>query len=266
VAFEELKQRQSVMWGAGEYQSVTETIADVHRLVVERLAPQAGERWLDLACGTGAVAELAARAGAQVTGVDLAPALIETATHRASEQGLDIDYRVGDCEHLEAIGDGEFEIVSSTFGIMFAPNHQAAARELARVTRSGGRIALSNWEPESGVHEMFRMTAPFAPPPPEGAGVPFAWGDEDNVRSLLGDDFDLRFEHHVSPFESESAEESWRLFSENFGPVRTLADSLDADLRDELHKAWIDFFDKNYTSHGHVAQPREYLLVLGMKR
>lgn len=266
MAFEELKQRQSVMWGAGQYQSVTETIADVHQLVLERLAPQSGERWLDLACGTGAVAELAAHAGAQVTGVDLAPALIETAERRAAEQGLEIDYQVGDCERLEAIGDGEFDIVSSTFGIMFAPDHQATARELARVTGSGGRIALANWELEGGVREMFRMMSQFAPPPPEGAGVPFDWGDEDHVRSLLGNDFDLRFEHQVSTFESESAEESWRFFSESFGPVKTLADSLEADLREEFHNAWVEFFDSRYSSHGRVAHPWEYLLVLGSRR
>jgi SAM-dependent methyltransferase len=266
VSFEELKQRQSVVWGAGEYQSVTETIADMHQLVLERLAPQSGERWLDLACGTGAVAELAARTGAQVTGVDLAPALIETAKRRAAEQRLEIDYQVGDCERLEAIADGEFDIVSSTCGIMFGPDHQATARELARVTRSGGRIGLANWEPEGGVHEMFRMIAPFAPPPPEGAGVPFDWGDEDHVRELLGNDFDLRFEHHVSTMELESGEEYWRLFSESFGPVKILADSLEADLREDLHNAWVDFFDKRYSSHGHVAHPREYLLVLGTRR
>ena len=90
MAFEELKERQSVMWGTGRYQRITETIADVHDLVIERLAPQPGMRWLDLACGTGAVAERAARAGAAVTGADLAPALIGTARQRAAEQGLEI--------------------------------------------------------------------------------------------------------------------------------------------------------------------------------
>src|SRR5437879_4578458 len=94
MAFEALKQRQSVMWGNGPYQRVTETITDVHEAVVERLRPKAGERWLDLACGTGAVAERAARAGADVVGVDLAPVLIETARGRAKEQGLKIDYQV----------------------------------------------------------------------------------------------------------------------------------------------------------------------------
>jgi ubiquinone/menaquinone biosynthesis C-methylase UbiE len=140
MAYEELKQRQSAMWGTGPYQRITETITDLHEAVVERLAPEPGDRWLDLACGTGAVAERAAAAGAEVTGLDLAPVLIETAKGRAAELGLEIDYVVGDAERL-GFPDASFDKVSSTVGIMFAPDHEAAARELARVTapRGGSR-------------------------------------------------------------------------------------------------------------------------------
>ena len=147
MAFEELKQKQGVMWGSGPYQNITDTIPDIHELVIERLAPTRGVRWLDLACGTGAVAERASRAGAQVTGVDLAPALIETARERAAEQGLEIDYRVGDCERLEELADESFDVVSSTCGVMFAPDHKATARELGRVTKSGGRLGSSTGTP-----------------------------------------------------------------------------------------------------------------------
>src|SRR5262245_23626402 len=136
MAFEQLKERQSVVWGTGPYQNVTETIADVHEAVIERLDPKPGEHMLDLACGTGAVAELAARRGADVTGADLAPALIETAKERAAAQGLEISYEVGDCENLQ-FEDAGFGVVASTFGIMFAPDHAATASELARVTASG---------------------------------------------------------------------------------------------------------------------------------
>src|ERR671916_471348 len=135
MAFEELKQRQSVMWGSGPYQRVTETLADLHDLLLNRLRPQPAERWLDLACGTGAMAERAARAGAKVTGVDLAPALIEQAKERARAGGLEIDYQVGDCERLDGIADGAFDVVSSTCGIMFAPDHAATARQLGRVLK-----------------------------------------------------------------------------------------------------------------------------------
>ena len=146
MAYQELKERQSVMWGTGPYQRVTETLTDIHEQVVERLVPAHGVRWLDVACGTGAVAELAAAGGADVTGVDLAPALIDTARARAADQDLVIDYRVGDCEQLE-LDEASFDAVSSTCGVMFAPDHEAAAAELARVTRPGGRSRAGQLDP-----------------------------------------------------------------------------------------------------------------------
>src|SRR5689334_7623974 len=144
MAFEELKARQSVMWANGPYQNVTETLTDLQDLTVSRLAPGPGVQWLDLACGTGAIAERAASAGAEVVGIDLSPGLIETAQGRAKQLGLTIDYRVGDCENLE-VGDGAFDVVSSTCGVMFAPDHEATARGLARVVKPGGRLGLANW-------------------------------------------------------------------------------------------------------------------------
>jgi SAM-dependent methyltransferase len=262
MAYEELKQRQSVMWGTGPYQRITETIPDIHELVVERLDPRPDQRWLDLACGTGAVAERAAARGAAVTGIDLAPVLIETARERASEHGLEIDYRVGDCEHLD-VPDGSFDAVSSTCGIMFAPDHEATAAELARVTRPGGRLGLANWTPTGGLARMFRMMAPFQPAPPPSN--PFDWGDETRVRELLGDAFELELEEHVSTLRMPSGEAYWELFSTSYGPTKTLADSL-GDRREELHRAWVDFFESNYSDNGEIAHIREYLLVVGTRR
>jgi len=265
MAFEELKSKQSVMWGTGPYQNITDTITDIHEAVVSRLAPQEGVRWLDLACGTGAVAELAARHGADVTGIDLAPALIETAKERAQEQRLDIDYRIGDCEHLD-VPDGSFDALSSTCGVMFAPDHEATARELARVVRTGGRIGLANWTPEGGLAKMFGMMKPFQPPPPEGAGVPFQWGSEQHVEELLGDAFELDLERKVSHLRIPSGEEYWHLFSSSYGPTRTLAESLDDDRREEFHQAWVDFFESNYRSNGEIDHDREWLFVYGIRR
>lgn len=164
MAYEELKARQSVLWGNGPYQRITETIIDIHERVVDTLDPEPEQSWLDLACGTGAVAERAAAAGASVTGVDLAPALIETAKERAGQLGLDIEYIVGDCEQLQ-LPDGSFEVVSSTCGVMFAPDHEAVAGELARVTAPGGRIVLANWTPVSGgLSELFKIMASTSRP------------------------------------------------------------------------------------------------------
>jgi ubiquinone/menaquinone biosynthesis C-methylase UbiE len=262
MSYDELKQRQSVMWGNGPYQQVTETVADVHAQVVERLAPQPGQAFLDLACGTGAVAERAAAGGADVTGIDLAPALIETAKERAGELGLSIEYRVGDCEQLD-LPDASFDAVSSTFGVMFAPDHEATARELARVTRPGGRLALANWTPIGGVARMFKMMLPFQPAPPPRS--PFDWGDEPTVHELLGEWFDLDVAEHVSTLHMPSGEAYWELFSTSFGPTKTLAESL-GERRAELRSTWIDFFESNYRVGGEIAHTREYLLVVGERR
>ena len=262
MAYEELKQRQSVMWGNGPYQRVTETIADIHEVVVERLAPESDDRWLDLACGTGAIAERAAAAGARVTGLDLAPVLIETAKERAAELGHEIEYVVGDVEQL-AFADASFDKVSSTCGIMFAPDHEAAARELARVTAPGGRIALANWTPTGGLAKMFKVMAPYLPAPPPSS--PFDWGDERRVGELLGEWFELELEEHVSTLRVPSGEAYWELFSTSYGPTKTLADSL-GDRREDLHSDWVDFFETNYRANGGIVHTREYLLVLGRRR
>jgi ubiquinone/menaquinone biosynthesis C-methylase UbiE len=262
MAYEELKQRQSVVWGTGPYQRITETISDIHEIVVDRLGPRRGLKWLDLACGTGAVAERAAARGASVTGIDLAPALIETASERGAERGLSIDYRVGDCERLD-IADGSFDAVSSTCGVMFAPDHEATARELARITSPGGRIALANWTPTGGLARMFAVMAPFMPAKPPSS--PFDWGSEARVRELLGESFELEIEERVSTLRVPSGEDYWELFSTSYGPTATLADSL-GDRREELHRAWVDFFESNYRSNGEIAHTREYLLVVGLRR
>jgi SAM-dependent methyltransferase len=267
MGFEELKQRQSVVWGTGPYQNVTDTLTDIHELVVERLDPQPGERWLDLATGTGAVAELAAQRGARVTGLDLAPALIETAAERARDQQLEIDYVVGDCEALE-FDDASFDVLSSTCGQMFAPDHAATARELTRVVRPGGRIALANWRPDTGVHDLFKLMAPFQPsPPPPGAGMPFDWGREEHVSGLLEEGFELSFEDHVSTLRLPSGEAYWQLFATSYGPTRVLAESLDDERREELSRSWAGFFDSGYRDGtGEVVHPRPYVLVLGTRR
>jgi SAM-dependent methyltransferase len=259
MANEELKQRQSVMWANGPYEKVSDTLADIHALVIERLGPRSGERWLDLACGTGAVSELAAAAGASVVGIDLSPGLIETARALAAERGLSIDYRVGDCENLAGIEDASFDVLSSTVGIMFAPDHEATAGEIARVVKPGGRIGLANWTPESGVGDLFRVMGPFQAAKPPSS--PFDWGNEARVRELLGASFELEISEHDSPLELESGEAYWELFSTSYGPTKTLAESLEPDRREELHRAWLDLF-----GDGPVLQHRAYVLVEGTRR
>lgn len=264
MPFEELKERHAVVWGSGPYQGITETIADLQRAVVERLAPKPGQRLLDLACGTGATAELAAAKGAEVVGVDIAPALIEQAKARAAERRLEIDYRVGDAEALE-LEAASFDLVTSTCGVMFAPDHEAVARELTRVTKSGGRIGLVCWKPDSGLAAMFQVMRPFQPTPPPGVGNQFDWGREDYVSDLLGQDFELEFDHGDSVLNADSGEAVWQLFSTEYGPTKTLADSLDDERREELHRAFVDLHEQSRTNGG-IEFSRTYLLTLGTRR
>jgi ubiquinone/menaquinone biosynthesis C-methylase UbiE len=230
--------------------------------VAVTLGAAPGVKWLDLACGTGAVAEAAAAAGADVVGIDLSPGLIETATKRAADLGLRIDYRVGDCEKLD-LPDGEFDALSSTCGIMFAPDHEATARELARVVRPGGRIALVNWTPEGGVGDMFRVMAPFNPAPPPSS--PFDWGKRDRVQELLGDAFDLDITERVSTLRMPSAQAYWDLFSSSYGPTKTLAENL-GERRGELEAAWIEMFEAKYAVEDGIAHTRQYLFIVGTRR
>ena len=197
-----------------------------------------------------------------MTGIDLAPVLIETANERAAEKGLDIDYRVGDAERLD-LPDAGYDKVSSTVGIMFAPDHGAVARELARVTTPGGRIALANWTLTGGTGQMFKVMAPYQPAPPPSS--PFDWGDEPRVRELLGADFELEIEEHVSTVRSPSGADYWELFATSYGPTKTLAEAI-GDRREDLRRDWVEFFETNYRADGEIVHTREYLLVSGIRR
>jgi SAM-dependent methyltransferase len=222
-------QKPASVWNSGGagYDEVSRGIADSIEHAVLRLCPQPDERILDLATGTGWTSRLVARCGAKVVGVDLGEDLIRAAPERARAAGLDIEYRVGDAESLP-FGDGEFDAVVSTCGIMFASRPEAAASELARVTRKGGRIALTTWSPDGNVFEMFKvMKAYMAPLPDPAPPSPLEWGRPERVRELLGKDFDLKFERDTSFYREPSGEAAWQKFSTGYGPTKALAGSLD---------------------------------------
>lgn len=264
MAFEELKAKQSVVWGSGPYERISEHLKVAHDHLLAAITGRAGERWLDVATGTGEIAVRAASAGAEVTGIDLAPALIQRARARAREGGVEVAFEVGDAERLP-YRNASFDVVSSAFGVMFAPDQRAAAAELARLTRPGGRLALLNWHPTRGVAEFFEVMAAYMPSPPEGVGSPFAWGDRDHLSDLLADAFELRFEEGDCPQPGRSAEEIWELFTTSYGPTKALAESLDAERRAAFRREWLTYFERFRNGAG-VGQPRPYLLVLGTRK
>ncbi len=264
MAFEELTKRHAEVWSSAPFENIAENIADTHAALVERLAPRPGERWLDLACGTGDVAFHASRAGAEVTGSDLSPTLVETARRRAGELGLDLTLEVADCQNLH-YADASFDVVSSSVGVIFAPDHAAVARELTRVCRPGGRIGITAWRRDSGVGDIFAAMAPFMAPPPEGAGSPFQWGEEDYCRTMLGDAFELSFEELDSRHEDEHGSAMWDLFRESYGPTNVLWNSLDDERRLELDAAMTACFERHRGENG-VSMERRYIVITGIRK
>ncbi len=265
MAFEELKEKHSVVWGSGPYERISEHLRAAHDHLLRVIEPREGEKWLDVATGTGEIATRAAAGGADVTGLDLAPDLIESAKDRARDAGVEVTFDVGDAENLP-YDDASFDTVTSTFGVMFAPDHAAVGRELARVTKPGGRLGLLTWHPTEGVAAFFKVMAAYQPPPPEGAGSPFQWGDRDHLEELLGDAFDLRYEEGDVPQPGDSAEDVWELFSTSYGPTKALANSLDDERREALKADWIAYFEQYPAEGGGVSQPRPYVLVVGERR
>jgi SAM-dependent methyltransferase len=183
----ELKAKHAAMWASGDYPSMVETfLLPLGPRLVGACALGPGSNVLDVAAGTGNASLPAAQRGAQVTASDLTPELLEAGRRRAAADGLELDWVEADAEDLP-FQDASFDVVMSAIGVMFAPHHQAAADELVRVCRPGGKIALLSWTPEGMIGSLFRTIGPFAPPPPPGAQPAPLWGSEAHVRELFGD-------------------------------------------------------------------------------
>ena len=181
-----LKAKHAAMWASGSYRTVVdEVVAPLGGILVETVDVQPGQRVLDVAAGTGTSAVPAARRGAEVTATDLTPELVEVGRARAPED-LRITWRVADAEALPC-HDGEYDVVLSSIGVMFAPHHQRAADELLRVCRRGGSVGVLSWTPEGFIGQLFATMKPYAPPPPPGASPAPLWGQVDHVRELFGD-------------------------------------------------------------------------------
>jgi SAM-dependent methyltransferase len=259
-------ERPAAVWSAGgrDYEEISRGIADAIEHCALRLNPRRGERILDLSTGTGWTSRLVARRGAVVVGADIAADLLAAAREKAKVEGLPIDYQIGDAENLP-FADEEFDAVVSTFGIMFATRPEAAADELSRVCRKGGRIALTTWLADSTVFEMFGVMKRYMPAPPSPAPrSPFEWGRVERIQELLGGDFQLRFEKGISYYREPSAGAAWETFSRGYGPTRTLAANLPDGRLAALREDFIDFHEKYRTDLG-ICVPREYWVTVGVR-
>jgi ubiquinone/menaquinone biosynthesis C-methylase UbiE len=239
-----LKAKHRAMWALGDYPSVAaEIIPDLGAVLVEACGVGPGARVLDVAAGSGNATIPAALTGASVVACDLTPELFASGRDKAAQHGVEVEWHEADAEALP-FADGEFDVVLSCVGVMFAPHHQATADELTRVCRPGGTIGLLSWTPEGFLGQMLATMKPYAPSPPPGAQPPPLWGDENHVRTLFGDrvtDVTARRDNvRVDRFDDPETFREY--FKTNYGPTivayRGIAedpdriDALDRDLAD----------------------------------
>jgi SAM-dependent methyltransferase len=263
----EVKQKHRAMWALGDYPAVAhDIVAPLGEVLVDACLVTTGDRVLDVAAGTGTVAIPAAEAGAQVTASDLTPELLAVGAATTRGTGLDITWEEGDAEALP-YADGAFDVTTSCVGVMFAPFHRAAADELVRVTRPGGRIGLVSWTPEGVIGQMFSVLRPYAPPPPAGAQPPPLWGAEDHVRDLLGESVDdvEATRAHLVVDRFADGDEFRDYFKENYGPIiavyRAIAD--DPDRVTVLDAALADLGNRHLDDG---VMTWEYLLLTARRR
>jgi ubiquinone/menaquinone biosynthesis C-methylase UbiE len=263
--FEQLKNRLKTTWMAGDYDLFARSMEKGAEQFFQRLGVTAGTRLLDVGCGAGQLALIAARAGAQVNGCDIATNWLKRARARAAAEKLEIRFEEGDAESLP-YADAQFDAVVSLIGAMFAPRPDLVAAELTRVCRPGGMIAMANWTPDGFVGQMFRtiskQIAPSSMPPP------VLWGDEATVRDRLREGIaDLKFARRVHHFEYSFPPDAVVDFHRrNYGPMSRAFASLDVNgrekLRGELVRLWSAH---NYSDGGTTRVDAEYLEVIATR-
>ncbi|HWH45224.1 MAG TPA: methyltransferase domain-containing protein [Thermoleophilaceae bacterium] len=265
----ELKARHRAMWASGDYETMVETfLLPLGPRLVEASGIGPGMKVLDVAAGTGNASIPAARTGADVTASDLTPELLEAGRVRAEAEGVELEWTPADAENLP-FEDASFDVVMSSIGAMFAPQHQAVADEMARVCRPGGTVAMLNWTPEGMIGALFRTMGPFAPPPPPGAQPPPLWGGEDHLRELFGDRVEWRtLERDMLEITAfEHPRDYGEHFKALYGPtIAARANAEKTGRGAELDEALDRFCEEwNRGSDDDARFQKEYLLAVGTR-
>ncbi|HVG69643.1 MAG TPA: methyltransferase domain-containing protein [Vicinamibacterales bacterium] len=222
-----VKAKQQAMWASGDFAVIGTTLQIVGELLCEAVDVGGGERVLDVAAGNGNATLAAARRFAHVTSTDYVPALLDGGRRRAEAEGLHVTFEGADAEALP-YQDGSFDVVLSTFGTMFAPDHQKSSSELLRVCRLGGRIGLASWTPEGFIGQMFRVVAKYVPPP-AGVKSPLLWGTRDYLDGLFASASAIDHTVRDFAFRYESPEHFVEVFRTFYGPVHKAFGALDAN-------------------------------------
>jgi ubiquinone/menaquinone biosynthesis C-methylase UbiE len=260
-----LKQRQQGAWSSGDYAVVGTTLQIVGENLCEALDLRAGSKVLDVAAGNGNVTLAAARRWCDVTSTDYVPALLDRGRERATADHLKVEFREADAEALP-FPDNSFDVVVSTFGVMFTPDQDKAAAELLRVCRSGGKIGMANWTPEGFIGQLFKTLGKYLPPP-AGVRSPALWGTRVRLDELFGKAGNIDAQPRMFVFRYKSPEHWLEVFKTYYGPMFKAFAALDAGkqsaLRNDIMALVAQF---NHANDGTVAVRSEYLEVVITKR
>ena len=260
-----LKTKQQATWASGDYAVVGTTLQIVGETLCEAMDLRSGSRVLDVAAGNGNATLAAARRWCDVTSTDYVPALLERGRRRAEADGYNIHFQEADAENLP-FEDASFDVVLSTFGVMFTPNQERAAAEMLRVAKPGGKIGLANWTPAGFVGQIFKCIGKQLPPP---AGVKPAarWGTEAGLQDLFGDKATIQTSKRDFVFRYRSPEHFLEVFRTYYGPIHKAFGALDAAgqaaLQDDLMALMTQM---NRGDDGTLAVPSEYLEIVIVKR
>lgn len=263
---EALKTRQHGAWASGNYAIVGTTLQIVGEELCEALDIRAGQNVLDVAAGNGNATLAAARRWCQVVSTDYVPSLLERGRLRAKANGLLIEFKEADAEAL-GFADAAFDVVISTFGVMFTPNQDRAATELLRVCKSGGKIGLANWTPEGFIGQIFKTLGKYLPPP-AGAKSPALWGTEARIQEMFGPSVaSIKAEKRNFNFRYRSPQHFLDIFRSYYGPILKAFSALDTarqrQLRDDILALVTTM---NQAADGTMVVPSEYLEIVIVKR
>jgi ubiquinone/menaquinone biosynthesis C-methylase UbiE len=263
---DQLKERQRMTWETGDYSRIGATLQIVSEMLCEQADLRAGSTVLDVCTGSGNTAIAAARRWCRVTGVDFAPQLLYQACTRAQAEHLTIDFQTADVEALP-FEDGAFDVIMSTFGVMFAPHQEQAASELLRVCRSSGTIALANWGPEEFVADMFKVSATYAPPPP-GLSSPLRWGEVDTLMALFSDKVEMvSSEVNTVNYRYESARHLVDHVRQFYGPTIKAFETAGTRQTEQFHQELVDVCERyNVSGDSSMVIPAKYVSVVFQKR
>ncbi len=264
--FTAIKAKQHATWASGDFAVIGVTLQIVGESLAEAADIRAGERVLDVAAGNGNATLAAARRFAHVTSTDYVPALLEKSAIRAKAEGLAVTYQVADAEQLP-FDDASFDVVLSTYGAMFTPQHQRPADEMLRVVRSGGRIGLANWTPEGFIGQLFKVVGAHVPPP-AGLKSPALWGTEPHIVELFGAQAaDIHCERKNFNFRYQSAAHWLQIFRDYYGPTHKAFAALDAAGQRLLAADITALLERlNVGGRNSLVVPGEYLEVVITKR